>query len=158
MKLLKCHVENFGKLSNFDYTFSDGLNVFQAPNGFGKSTLAAFIKAMLYGFNKTSSQDLQKNDRKKFLPWQGGAYGGSLDFQIADTKYRVWRSFGKTAKKDAFSLYDLTHRKDSTLYSENLGEEIFQLDAESFMRSIYLPQIMRTDTSLTTSILVMADS
>lgn len=152
MKLLKCHVENFGKLSNFDYTFSDGLNVFQAPNGFGKSTLAAFIKAMLYGFNKRSSQDLQKNDRKKFLPWQGGKYGGSLDFQIADTKYRVWRSFGKTAKKDAFSLYDLTHRKDSTLYSENLGEEIFQLDAESFMRSIYLPQIMRTDTSLTTSI------
>ncbi len=104
MKLLKCHVEKFGKLSNFDYTFSDGLNVFQAPNGFGKSTLAAFIKAMLYGFNKTSSQDLQKNDRKKFLPWQGGAYGGSLDFQIADTKYRVWRSFGKTAKKDAFFL------------------------------------------------------
>ena len=50
MKLLECHVDNFGKLSNFDYQFSDGLTVIQEPNGFGKSTLAAFIKVMLYCF------------------------------------------------------------------------------------------------------------
>ena len=45
MKLLECHVDNFGKLSNYDYRFSEGLTVIQEPNGFGKSTLAAFIKA-----------------------------------------------------------------------------------------------------------------
>lgn len=36
MKLLECHVDNFGRLSNFDYQFSDGLTVIQEPNGFGK--------------------------------------------------------------------------------------------------------------------------
>ena len=46
MKLLECHVDNFGKLSNYDYRFSEGLTVIQEPNGFGKSTLAAFIKAI----------------------------------------------------------------------------------------------------------------
>lgn len=30
MKLLECHVDNFGRLSNFDYQFSDGLTVIQS--------------------------------------------------------------------------------------------------------------------------------
>ena len=49
MKLLKCHIENFGKLSNYDYSFEDGLNTIKEENGFGKTTFASFIKAMFYG-------------------------------------------------------------------------------------------------------------
>lgn len=60
MKLLECHVDNFGRLSNFDYQFSDGLTVIQEPNGFGKSTLAAFIKAMLYGFPRTAGRAMSE--------------------------------------------------------------------------------------------------
>lgn len=82
MKLLECHVDNFGRLSNFDYQFSDGLTVIQEPNGFGKSTLAAFIKAMLYGFPRTAGRNIASNERKKYLPWQGGTYGGSLDLSL----------------------------------------------------------------------------
>ena len=52
MKLLRCHVENFGILSDFDLTFTEGLNVLCRENGFGKSTLAAFLKAMFYGLPK----------------------------------------------------------------------------------------------------------
>ena len=26
MKLIRCHIENFGKLSGYDYDFTDGLN------------------------------------------------------------------------------------------------------------------------------------
>ena len=51
MKLLACHVENFGKLSNLDMTFNDGINIINQPNGWGKSTLTAFFRAMLYGFD-----------------------------------------------------------------------------------------------------------
>ena len=104
MKLLECHVDNFGKLSNYDYRFSEGLTVIQEPNGFGKSTLAAFIKAMLYGFPRTAGRSVAGNERKKYLPWQGGTYGGSLDFEFDGTAYRVWRTFGKTAAKDTFKL------------------------------------------------------
>lgn len=78
MKLLECHVDNFGKLSNYEYRFSESLTVIQEPNGFGKSTLAAFIKAMLYGFPRTAGRNVAGNERKKYLPWQGGTYGGSL--------------------------------------------------------------------------------
>ena len=51
MKLIQCHIENFGGLSDVDFSFEDGLTVLYQPNGFGKSTLAAFIKAMFYGFS-----------------------------------------------------------------------------------------------------------
>lgn len=152
MKLLECHVDNFGKLSNFDYRFADGLTVIQEPNGFGKSTLAAFIKAMLYGFPRTAGRNVTSNERKKYLPWQGGTYGGSLDFEFEGISYRVWRTFGKTAAKDRFSLRDLTNRRESTRFTEKLGEELFQLDAESFMRSVYMPQTQTQDTAVTTSI------
>lgn len=43
------HIENFGVLSGFDYEFPEGLAVICRENGFGKSTLAAFLKAMFYG-------------------------------------------------------------------------------------------------------------
>ena len=50
MRLLTCHIENFGKLSDFSYDFTDGYNAIVLPNGAGKSTFAAFIRVMFYGF------------------------------------------------------------------------------------------------------------
>ena len=49
MKLVSCYIENFGGLHRFSYDFKDGLNVISEDNGWGKSTLAAFLKAMFYG-------------------------------------------------------------------------------------------------------------
>ena len=46
MKLIECYVNNFGVLSDFSFNFKNGLNVIKEENGFGKSTLAAFIKSM----------------------------------------------------------------------------------------------------------------
>ena len=44
MKLIACHINNFGKLSDLNINFNDGVNVINQPNGWGKSTLAAFMK------------------------------------------------------------------------------------------------------------------
>ena len=51
MRLLSCHIENFGKLHEFDMDFDNGLNVILQDNGWGKSSLAAFLKVMFYGFS-----------------------------------------------------------------------------------------------------------
>lgn len=152
MKLLRCHIENFGVLSNFNYTFSDGLNVICRENGFGKSTLAAFLKAMFYGLPRTGTRSLAGNDRKRYEPWQGGVFGGFLEFTYQEASYRVTRTFGKTAAKDTFELLDLTNRTAKTPFTERLGEELFQLDADSFARSTYLPQLGPREMEATTSI------
>lgn len=147
MKLLRCHVENFGILSDFDLTFTEGLNVLCRENGFGKSTLAAFLKAMFYGLPKTRAK---ASERKRYDPWQGGKYGGFLEFEYRGNQYRVTRYFGK--KEDSFSLTDLTNRAESTAFSENLGEELFQLDGDSFARSTFVPQLPDRKITATTSI------
>ena len=152
MKLLRCHIENFGALSNFDYTFEDGLTVICRENGFGKSTLAAFIKAMLYGLPRTGSRSVVENERKRYDPWQGGKYGGFLEFEYQGNSYRVTRYFGKTAARDEFSMLDLSGRQSEVPFSKNLGEELFGLDADSFARSTYMPQLAPRELEATTSI------
>ena len=59
MKLIACHINNFGKLSDLNINFNDGVNVINQPNGWGKSTLAAFLKAMLYGFDTKKEPPLR---------------------------------------------------------------------------------------------------
>ena len=140
MKLIRLHVENFGKLQNFEYSFENGLNVLLQENGWGKSTLAAFIKAMLYGMPASSKQSLDENERKKYMPWQGGAYGGSLEFSTATGKYRIERFFGAKESGDSFTLYDLATNCESRRYSSNVGAELFGIDADGFARTVYLSQ------------------
>lgn len=155
MKLVRCYIENYGTLSHYSYEFTDGLNVIQKPNGFGKSTLASFLRAMLYGFpsgKRERSIDQNANERKRYLPWQAGRYGGWLEFEHEGKIYRVNRTFGKAASGDKFSLNEMPGGKESHRFSERLGEELFQLDSESFMRSIYLPQLMKDGGLSTLSI------
>ena len=140
MKLIRLHVENFGKLQGFDYSFDEGVNVLLQENGWGKSTLAAFIKAMLYGMPASSKQSLDENERKKYMPWQGGAYGGSLELSTKTGKYRIERFFGAKESGDSFVLYDLATNRESNRYSSHIGEELLGIDADGFSRTVYLSQ------------------
>lgn len=140
MKLIQCHIENFGRLTNFDFNFVAGLNNIKEPNGWGKSTFATFIKAMFYGLPATAKRDLDANERKKYQPWQGGNYGGNLVFEMQQKQYKIERFFGKNKSEDTFNLIDLSTNKKSKVFTENVGEEIFGLDEEAFERSSYLPQ------------------
>lgn len=138
MKLLSCHIDNFGKLRDVSFRFEPGFNLLQAPNGFGKTTLAAFLKAMLYGFPRGGARNDVDNPRRRYAPWQGGSCGGSLEFEYQGSRYRAVRTFGATAARDSFSLFDLEDGEPSQRFSEALGEELFQLDGESFSRSAFL--------------------
>ncbi|MFA6330732.1 MAG: AAA family ATPase [Clostridia bacterium] len=140
MKLIKCYIENFGKLQGYTYSFNGNLNVIKQENGWGKSTLAYFIKAMFYGMPASRVQDLDENDRKKFMPWQSGSYGGNLEFEISGKKYKIERFFGKKEIEDTFKLIDLSTGKESKNYSQSIGEEIFELDCTSYCRSTFVSQ------------------
>ncbi len=142
MKLIKCHIENFGKLNNFEFNFSEEFNSIKEENGWGKSTFATFIKSMFYGLPSTTKRNLDENERKKYTPWQGGNFGGNIEFEISGKKYRIERFFGKNNSEDTFSIVDLATGKKTKDYSENIGEEIFGLDEEAFERSSFIPQKM----------------
>ncbi len=142
MKILSLHIENFGKLTNFDYVFESGLNTISKDNAWGKTTLATFIKAMFYGMEKKGNNKAYAAERSKFLPWQGGTYGGSLVFEAKGKTYRVLRIFGLTPESDRFELIDLATNKNSKDFSVNLGEELFGVGRETFTLSTFFPQGM----------------
>ena len=148
MKLISLYIENFGGLSGYGLQLEPGLNTIREPNGFGKTTLAEFIRAMFYGFPR-KAKTLEKSKRQKYAPWNGGQYGGNLVFEHENRRFRLERTFGTTPKGDTFTLIDLTTNCKSNRFSSEIGEEIFGLDAESFERSAYLPQL-KEDGSLST--------
>lgn len=139
MKLIRLYIENFGGLSGYSLDFQEGVTVIQEPNGFGKTTLAEFIRAMFYGFPR-KAKTLDKSRRQKYMPWNGGKCGGNLVFEVDGAAYRVERTFGATPRSDTFTLIDLSTNQKSDRFSEELGLELFRLDADSFERSTYMPQ------------------
>lgn len=140
MKLIACHIDNFGKLSDLSLEFKDGLNVIYESNAWGKSTLAAFLKAMFYGLDAKKEAKAYEKERVLYRPWQGGAFGGELDFEVEGKSYRISRTFGRTEKTDEFHLYDLSTNLECKAYSRNIGQELFDIDASSFKRTIYIAQ------------------
>ena len=69
MKLIRCHIENFGVLHDFDYVFNDGINIIHAENGWGKSTFASFIRVMFYGFDRETKKSMEERERVQKAPW-----------------------------------------------------------------------------------------
>ena len=139
MKLISLHIENFGKLSNFDYKFNERLNEIYKENGWGKTTLAVFIKTMLYGFN--SNKRNLSNERLKYAPWNKGVYGGNLVIEVNNKTYKIERTFDVAKNnKDSFKLINMNTFKESSDYGEFIGEEILGINEDSFNRSVYIPQ------------------
>ena len=140
MKLISCHIENFGKLSDVTINFEDGFNLFHEPNAWGKSTLAAFLRVMFYGFDSKRESGAFDKERVVYRPWQGGTFGGEVDFVYKDRTYRISRTFGRTEKTDSFHLYDLNTNLECHDFSSDIGMEIFGLDSASFKRSAFIAQ------------------
>ena len=139
MRLIDCRIENFGKLSQMSFSFSEGLNAFTKENGWGKTTLAAFLRVMLYGFENEKGRTTDR-ERDRYAPWQGGVCGGELSFEVRGREYTMYRTFGKKASEDTFRLFDRQTGLESKEYDENVGEELFGIDAEGFKRTIFLGQ------------------
>ena len=136
MKLVSLHIDNFGKFNNFDLDFNDGLNQFVRDNGWGKSTLTAFIKVMFYGFDNSAKRDFYENEKKRYKPWNGGVYGGNITFMADNKCYTIYRTFENKDKDDTFRLIDYRTRLKSDDYSSNTGYELFKIDSDTFKKTL----------------------
>lgn len=136
MKIHQIHIENFGKLHDFTLNFEDGINEINEKNGYGKTTLMAFIKSMLYGFPSTTSKNIQKNERLRYLPWNKQTYGGYMICEFEDKQYRIERTFSTKNSDDECSIYNL--KTMEKLNIEDIGLHFLGLDSSSFERSVYI--------------------
>ena len=135
MKLISCHIENFGALHSCDFSFSEGLNTFCSPNAGGKTTLADFIKAAFYGLPADTARS-RFNARRRYRPFSGGAFGGNVQFEWKGANYRIERFF-EGSSGDCVTVY-----RNGAVTREFAGREpgvaVFGLDAQSFERTLFI--------------------
>ncbi len=140
MRLVSCHVENFGKLSSEDREFTTGLNCIYSDNGSGKSTLASFIKVMLYGFSGEKIRNDIDNERRFYKPWQGGTYGGNLTFEKDGVKYCIYRTFGTKESEDVLKVMNTETGMATHDFEPVPGIALFGIDVDSFEKTAYVSQ------------------
>lgn len=121
MKIVKLHINSFGCLENLSIDFDDSFLLVEGPNESGKSTLLAFIRAMLFGMEKSRSRALRDNTVNRYLPWSGNpAYGGSLEIEEKGQQYSIYRNFD--ANRSTCRVFNETE------HSEIEAPEVFLRD------------------------------
>lgn len=144
MRLLSIHIDDFGKISNFDMDLLTNPVIISEENGWGKSTLASFIKVMFYGFEGESKKKLAERERVKYKPWNKGNYGGRIIFESKGRECELTRHFGDKEKDDTASLLEVSTMLPCNDYEiQILGEELFGIDEESFVRTVFVGQGLR---------------
>src|SRR3989475_5052886 len=92
MRIENIHVDGLGVWNDKTLgPIEPQLNVFLGPNETGKSTLMAFIRSMLFGFEKRGSP-------KRYEPVNGGSHGGWVDLVRGGTHLRIERKPGRHAR------------------------------------------------------------
>ena len=71
LRIDSLRVHGFGHFSDYSRELGPGLNVLYGPNEAGKSTLLAFLRGMLFGFDKRARSE------SRYVP-ESGAFGGEL--------------------------------------------------------------------------------
>ena len=139
MKIISVHVQDFGKLHDVKLPLNDGINVIKNSNGFGKTTMASFIRAMLYGFTYRSSGGVK--DHTRFAPWQNTRrFGGSMVVSHDGQTYRIERFFGTSKAQEMLTVTNDKTGKALDIGDVQPGEYFLGLTADSYDRSAYFPQ------------------
>lgn len=132
-------IDNFGKLNNKKIKLESGINIIYGENESGKSTVVAFIKAMMFGLNKSRTKNIANDEYSLYKPWVNGSYyEGKLRIKTGGTTYRIERIFDKDNRE--FHMID-----------EELGKEIYpdlalykkiiqELTEESFCNTLLISQ------------------
>lgn len=146
MRLLSAFIEGFGGITKRQYRFDAGLTQILDDNGTGKSTLAAFIKAMLYGLEGTSVRKKNgENEYERYLPWGGGRFGGTLTLASRLGDFRIERYFtAKDKQYGELTVIDLATEKPGTALGEIPGRTLLSVDGDSFLLTAYLSSLGMT--------------
>ena len=146
MIIEKIDIRSFGLLKDMTLEFAPTVNVIEGQNEAGKSTIAAFIKYMLFGFD-TVENDEVLSERKKRINWETGMAEGSMVVRVKDKRYLISRSTAPTVKQDGRPAYKeessiIDMESGATAFGKMpAGEVFFGVTRELFENTAFLGQI-----------------
>ncbi len=120
MKIERLRIDAFGQFHSFERELGAGLNVFHGPNEAGKSTLLAFIRAVLFGFSKRGEPARYEPDR--------GTIGGELLVKTAAGAFWVRRSGSRRSEGELL----LRSQEGERLPPSRLNEALCAISRELF--------------------------
>ncbi|MBT7617973.1 MAG: hypothetical protein HN590_11885 [Calditrichaeota bacterium] len=153
------HIRGFGCLRTTVEFANDRLNLTIANNEGGKSTLVAAILAAFYGLREDDPDDLSGSKiasdnqdsivgdkrplRKNVKPWTNPEeFGLTLDFTIERSRWRIERDFAartvRIINRDTGGDRTSEFHRGQGVY--RLGEDLFGLTCDDFLKSFYLQQ------------------
>lgn len=145
MIIQKINIKSFGMITDTTLEFSDSINVIEGENESGKSTLAAFIRYMLYGFDNKDEAD-ELSERQKRINWITRRAEGSMTVLVKDKQYLISRSTVETENsarpsyKEECSIIDL--ETGSPVFGKvPAGEVFFGVSSELFDNTAFIGQI-----------------
>lgn len=138
MRLISCRINGFGKFRDASFDFDEKVTSICEENGFGKSTLADFIKVMFYGLPTAKRGQKSFDDRTHYAPLGGGAFGGSIKIEADGKIYRIEREFDRRSETKDVLKFTLDDGTEIDPPEEGIGEKLFGVDVESFVRTAYI--------------------
>lgn len=113
MKFTRLYIRGYGCFADREFCFREGLNLIYGPNEAGKSTVLKFILAMLYGHKKPGlRRSSYLEEQEAMLPWQGEAFGGTMEYVAGDIGYRVERDLRKD--REEVRVFELATGRELT--------------------------------------------
>ena len=135
------HIEaTFGKLEHCSLSFSTGLNILEAPNESGKSTLLAFLRVMLYGFPPRERGALA--DKNRYAPWSLSPMRGTLSLSSQKGNITLQRDTTRAnSPMGRFSaIYTGSGESVDGLTAADCGETLLGIPCEIYERSAFIRQ------------------
>ncbi len=114
MYIESLQITSFAGISGYNLSLEDGVNIIRGDNEAGKSTVAEFIRYVLYGFNG-------KSDRERYLGFSSNAVAGDIVISDGGKRFRIERK--TVGNKDSVSVYDLEN--GSACYEGKVPGEVF---------------------------------
>jgi DNA repair exonuclease SbcCD ATPase subunit len=147
VRISRIRVEGFRCLSGLDWRPAPGLNFVLGPNEAGKSTLADFICAMVFGLSGGA-------EGERSAPWKGGPFCGRLELDCGKFLVTMERDFatGRLFYQETNSEtgqsgepLSIEVRRGSTgpafkRYRELFSRHLGFFDETLFRRSVFVPQ------------------
>ena len=122
MRLIDLHIYGFGRLEDVIIENLRDFQVFYGENEAGKSTIMAFIHAVLFGFPTKQQAEL------RYVPKQGAKYGGKL--RLSHPQYGI--ALVERVKGKAAGDVTVTLENGQSGGEELLKDLLFEMDKDIF--------------------------
>lgn len=136
MEILEIRMDHFGKFTNQNMKFHPGVNIIYGENETGKSTMRAFIRAMLYGLPRLRGRAAATDEYMVRQPWENGSwFAGVLRFQSGGKIFRIERDFSSGEK--GVRLYCETDGEELSPQQGDLQTLLEELDETAFDNTVF---------------------